>query len=434
MSFKTRHATIERLLACGICQKLVRDCTTIDECCHTFCKKCITGKITEENLRNCPECNIDLGGAPLQRLKHDYRWQSIRNKYVSIKKLAKPKVEDVAREAKNHVDNPPVNQVASELPIVDRKGKGKVYQLPNESVETETEPDVELLSTRRKEKSVSSLVGQIETSNTIAPPTYQKRKYTRKNPILSWGASLSSMSSTQEDENHSQISSNLNPFAASEPLKKQVAYNSQEHGGEPSKEMNDLLKSLDGSVEVVTKSRRRRSSAKKAVASEIKIGESHGIGSASLAASPKKYRKGCPRKQDKNGLAEDLNIPTQIVVDSSSVCGRKNQVWFQLVGCKKQESCGILPSMPPQYLRVQDVNMPARFIKKYLVVKLGLQSEDEKKVEISMRGQHIHPEMRLHQLVEMWIKTLRKPERKKAVTVGSSGKDFVMVFIYSLQL
>ena len=55
-------------------------------------------------------------------------------------------------------------------------------------------------------------------------------------------------------------------------------------------------------------------------------------------------------------------------------------------------------------------------------------------VEISMRGQQIHPEMRLHQLVEMWIKTLRKPERKKAVTVGSSGKDFVMVFIYSLQL
>ena len=118
---------------------------------------------------------------------------------------------------------------------------------------------------------------------------------------------------------------------------KQVVQSSQEHGGEPPKEINDSLKSLDESAKGVTKSRCRRSATKKAVASEIKTSESSGIGSASIDIRPKKSERGRPRKEDKNGLAEDLNIPTQTVVDSSSdVCGRKRQVWFQLVGCKKQ--------------------------------------------------------------------------------------------------
>lgn len=83
--------------------------------------------------------------------------------------------------------------------------------------------------------------------------------------------------------------------------------NSREHGGEPVEGM-----------------------------SEVKTGETNGNGSASLETGPRKSRKGRPRKEEKKGVAEDLNIPTQIVVDSSSVCGRNRQIWFRLVACEKQ--------------------------------------------------------------------------------------------------
>ena len=81
-------------------------------------------------------------------------------------------MKDLAREAKNHVDNPPVDQATSEAPSVDKKGKGKVYQPSNEAVETEIEPIVEPLPIRRKEKSISSLVGGNKIANQTSFPIH----------------------------------------------------------------------------------------------------------------------------------------------------------------------------------------------------------------------------------------------------------------------
>lgn len=44
-------------------------------------------------------------------------------------------------------------------------------------------------------------------------------------------------------------------------------------------------------------------------------------------------------------------------------------------------------------------------------------------------GQSVVPTLQLNNLVELWIQTATTPEKVPA-TIGSSGKDFVMVLAY----
>lgn len=36
---------------------------------NAVCRKCIYNKITDEELENCPVCNIDLGIVPLEKMR-----------------------------------------------------------------------------------------------------------------------------------------------------------------------------------------------------------------------------------------------------------------------------------------------------------------------------------------------------------------------------
>lgn len=36
---------------------------------YIVCRKCIYDKITDEELENCPVCNIDLGIVPLEKMR-----------------------------------------------------------------------------------------------------------------------------------------------------------------------------------------------------------------------------------------------------------------------------------------------------------------------------------------------------------------------------
>ncbi|XP_018436566.1 E3 ubiquitin protein ligase DRIP2-like isoform X2 [Raphanus sativus] len=74
------------LLNCPICKKLFDHPTNITECNHIFCRKCIEDKFTVENLKACPVCNVDLGVAPLNKLKLDNTWDYLKQKFFKPKK------------------------------------------------------------------------------------------------------------------------------------------------------------------------------------------------------------------------------------------------------------------------------------------------------------------------------------------------------------
>ncbi|CAL5437257.1 unnamed protein product [Camellia sinensis] len=77
---------------------------------------------------------------------------------------------------------------------------------------------------------------------------------------------------------------------------------------------------------------------------------------------------------------------------------------------------------------IGDANVPVSSIQKFVVDRLDLNCH-QAEVEISLKGQPLHPSFRLHNLIDLWLQTIAKSEEIKA-TVGSSAKDCVMALCY----
>ncbi|KAL5209981.1 hypothetical protein ABZP36_005604 [Zizania latifolia] len=86
-----KRANLAACLTCPLCGRLLRDATTISECLHTFCRKCISAEFINKEACCCPTCNIDLGCAPLEKLRVDHSIQFVRSKIFPFKRK---KVED----------------------------------------------------------------------------------------------------------------------------------------------------------------------------------------------------------------------------------------------------------------------------------------------------------------------------------------------------
>jgi polycomb group RING finger protein 3 len=73
---------VNEFITCVLCKGYLIDATTITECLHTFCKKCIV-EYLEENT-NCPICDTLLHQShPLLYISHDRTLQSIVYKMVA---------------------------------------------------------------------------------------------------------------------------------------------------------------------------------------------------------------------------------------------------------------------------------------------------------------------------------------------------------------
>ncbi|GMJ13105.1 hypothetical protein HRI_004979800 [Hibiscus trionum] len=76
-------------------------------------------------------------------------------------------------------------------------------------------------------------------------------------------------------------------------------------------------------------------------------------------------------------------------------------IWFVLQASQNQVKEPFLPQIPKSYLRIKDGKMTVQLLMKYLVNKLGLDSESE--VEIRCRGQELQPHLTLQQVRdEIW--------------------------------
>ncbi|CAN6439489.1 unnamed protein product [Victoria cruziana] len=92
---KVRRVTLAACMTCPLCKKLLREATTISECLHTFCRRCIYEKLTDEEVDCCPICNIDLGCLPVEKLRPDHNLQDVRNKIFPLKRSRGKAVDTV---------------------------------------------------------------------------------------------------------------------------------------------------------------------------------------------------------------------------------------------------------------------------------------------------------------------------------------------------
>ncbi|XP_042048517.1 E3 ubiquitin protein ligase DRIP2-like [Salvia splendens] len=413
---QVRREALAPCMTCPLCHKLFRDATTIIECLHTFCRKCIYKKLSDEEMECCPICNIDLGCVPLEKLRPDHNLQDVRAKIFPHKRI-KVKAPEV------------VTPVA--------------------------------LPAKRKERSLSSLVvstprvsAQVgmtgRRSRSIARKASRGSSFTIEKPVGNSVEDQAESSSSQEMLNKSTPNNRQNS-SAGEPSNHSPD-KERENCSEQWEGKFDLWKPLTCLVEAANRSKSSKSNTQY---SHVKSEEQNPYEKEEgllRKTKNKEQRKKPKLKEEKNSSDHNLleierprklrrvrqkaqnfgnfRVPPQAVLDAAGAkFDRRNwPIWFSLVASNELDGDALpLPQISASYLRIKDGSIPVSFIQKYLKRKLDLTNDVE--VDIKCMGQTIIPTLTLNNLVDLWLQTA-SIDRVKA-TIGSSAKDFVMVLGYA---
>nr|XP_027095632.1 E3 ubiquitin protein ligase DRIP2 isoform X2 [Coffea arabica] len=367
---KVKREMIAACMTCPLCNKLFRDATTISECLHTFCRKCIYKKLSDEELECCPICNIDLGCVPLEKLRPDHNLQDVRAKIFPYKRR-----------------------------------KVKAPEIP---------PSV-TLPVRRKERSLSSLVVSTPRVSAQSGMTGRRSKSIARKSLRGSSFSIEKPVKKEEDSGEDRPESSSSP----ETLNK---FTQNIRQGSAAKSEPPHSGENEGHAR---KSKGKELGQKSKLQDEKNTNESPALNSE----RPKKLRR---IRQKKAPAFADFNVTPQAVLDGVSArCEKRiNPIWFSLVATKDQDGDASLPQISASYLRIKDGNITVSFIQKYLMRKLDLPTEDE--VEIRCMGQSLVPTLALNELVDFWLQNTTS-ERVPAI-IGSSAKDFVMVLAYGRKI
>ncbi|CAA3014209.1 E3 ubiquitin ligase DRIP2-like [Olea europaea subsp. europaea] len=365
---EVKRDAVSPCMTCPICHKLFRDATTIIECLHTFCRKCIYKKLSDEEMECCPICNIHLGCVPLEKLRPDHKLQDVRAKIFPSK-----------RKVNAH-------EVVTSVP----------------------------LPAKRKERSLSSLVVSAPRASAQSGMTGKRSKSIAGKALRNSSFAKKKAFDKDEDsvEDHPESSKSpetLNKFSQNTRLNPNAAETSsglspdegRESGSEPWKGKVDLWKPLNCLVEAANRSKssllapqgsvaklesihshdnkgivrktKNKEPGTKSKVQHDKIGKDRDHGQSE---KPKKMRR---IQQKKAHYFGEFRIEPQNLLNAAfAICEKRNNpIWFSLIASDDQEGDAHLPQISASYLRIKDGSIPVSLIRKYLKRKLDLISEDE---------------------------------------------------------
>ncbi|CAA7026391.1 unnamed protein product [Microthlaspi erraticum] len=374
MVIQVKRETMRTCLSCPLCDRILRDATSISECLHTFCRKCIYEKITEDEIESCPVCNIDLGGAPLEKLRPDHNLQDLR---------------------------------------------AKIFPLRRKKVKA---PEIVYLPGRRKEISISSLVVSTPKVSEKAGTTGRRTKAVARKESRG-SASLAERSVKNEgsfgDDTQNKSQSYAESFSNKENKDEDEPWDSK----------------LDFLVEVANRTKPLKSCASsQGSGSKSEQKSNAGVPTASETATPKKLRR-TRRKRSAATTFGDLGNSPQPDESSAKRERRSGPLWFRLLVSDDQHGEDAWPQIPAHFLRIRDGNIPVSFVQKYLRGKLDLKSDTE--IEIRCMGEAVIPTLKLQDLMDRWLQrsfqssTKRQQRQGINALVGSSAEDYVIVLDYA---
>ncbi|KAI3972858.1 hypothetical protein MKX01_019516 [Papaver californicum] len=317
---KVRKETLAACMACSLCRKLLKEATTISECLHTFCRKCIYKKLTDEDC--CPVCNIDLGCVPEEKLRPDHNLQDLRAKIFPFKR----------RKVKAPEATPPTIP----LPV------------------------------RRKERSLSSLVALLET-----------RVVGRKVAALG-GSGFDIVELVKKGKRALEDYR----FLLCEPSNHQALNKDQENDTESGVAKIHLWKPLNCIVEAANRTKSHKFTIQGSVVKfepangsnfEVRFPKTKSSNStASEHVKPRKLHK-IIRRRSAFSQRGHVTAQTVINVEGTRRDRRTSPIWFTLVASDDQEGATPLPQISACYLQMAVV--PVSCIQKYLMKKLDLTCE-----------------------------------------------------------
>ncbi|KAJ4891344.1 E3 ubiquitin protein ligase DRIP2 [Raphanus sativus] len=398
---KVKRETVVACMTCPLCDNLLRDATTISECLHTFCRKCIYEKITEDEIECCPVCDIDLGGAPLEKLRPDHILQDLRAKIFTPKRK---------RERAPEV----VSSITLPARRKERSISSLVVSTPRVAAQTGT--------TGKRTKSL--MRKDVRGSGSFTKRTVKKEEEFGDDHTDS-GSSPETLKNFTQNKRQEKKSSYAEPSQSlSNRRNKDVA--------EPWDSKLNLWKPLNFLVDVANGTKSEHGNAShtdfqgnktktKDYKRKCKLEEensNNGDPTTSETATLKRTRR---TRRKRSSTFGDSRIPPLPDTESLKQERRKGPVWFSLVASNNQEGETSLPQIPANYLRIRFIIVSVIFMTR------------KPQVEIRCMGEAVIPTLELHSLVELWLETTSKHERV-AATIGSSAKEFVMVLAYARKI
>ncbi|CAE5968308.1 unnamed protein product [Arabidopsis arenosa] len=473
MLTKLETKVVEPRFACPLCNNRFKDATTISECLHTFCRSCIRNKFINERVKACPVCNVNLGVFPLHKLRSDYSWQNLKLKVYTAKTASvKAGPETVAASVKSSkkkgksltslvvsssrvssspdtpleppiaVVEPPIVVVeekhretvqalqSSRKPIITFKKRGRKSSLPKKF---DSKPEPELPPKEPEIKNFFDLNNEPEDNGLDEAEGSTSQKFIPKEKDS--GNDLCK-SLTDDGKEVAPLNINDTPPLIVEPVISSDG--DTEESVEPihnkcvvNREAEEVPFQVNQNNVLISSDRDREDNSGQKL-------KSNGASSRSRRKKGKKpVEKSYSLRPRKDGRATNSAANTTTpevavsVEEEKKVEGRNtNAVWFSLMPSKTQNIEMLLPPINARCIRVKDRNMTVSYLKKYLMVKLGLESEDQ--VEIWLRNEPLCSSLTLHSLVDWWVQTTPLPERRSAM-VGSSAADFLMNLHYSFK-
>ncbi|XP_050224542.1 E3 ubiquitin protein ligase DRIP2-like [Mercurialis annua] len=432
---RVKREIIEACMTCPLCNKLLRDATTISLCLHTFCRKCIYEKLSDEEGDCCPVCNIDLGCLPVEKLRPDHNLQDIRAKIFPFKRR---KIK--APEVMPSIALPPKRKERSLSSLVVSAPKAPMQTgftgRRTKAGTRKVVPSRCNFSVEEFNKNEDSLEDHPMSSSSPGSPSRLVQ-----NKMQDSSAGDSPNTPRPEDdpvvdrkiEGKADLWTPLNCLVEAANRSKSSKSNSQgpshvklELLNAPDDDlyllgMKDIAESPHGHVSEVYRPR-----AKIKEHSEDSKAKDDSNGTKLHHASVKRRRLTARKRA---AMSEELSASARLVLEAVEARNNRRNcpIWFTLVASEDQKGDASLPQISAGYLRIKDGKMPVSFIQKYLVKKLDLTSEAE--VEIMCRGQSVLPTLQLQNLVDLWFRTA-STTKKVPAPVGSSAKDFVMVLSY----
>ncbi|KAH0889278.1 hypothetical protein HID58_051707 [Brassica napus] len=358
-----------------------------------ICRKCIYyEKITEDEIECCPVCDIDLGGAPLDKLRPDHILQDLRAKIFPLKRKRESSITLPARRKERSISSLVVNtpRLSAQTGTTGKRSKSLVRK------DVRGNGSFTKRAVKKEEES-----GDGHTESASSPETLQK--YTQNKKQSSYAEANQSLSNRRNKDVDEPWDSKLHLW---KPLNFLVdvangTKSSTSQGLDPKSENGNASHNDVHGSKTKTKDHKRK----------CKLEEEISKNGDPTTSEPAKLKRTRRTRRKRSSTFGDSRIPSLQDAASPKQERRNGPVWFSLVAsnnhCWSQGRRNITASDSSKLL--------------------------ENKVEIRCMGEAVIPTLELRSLVELWLETTSKHERV-AATIGSSAKEFVMVLVYARKL
>ncbi|KAH0993887.1 hypothetical protein GBA52_005370 [Prunus armeniaca] len=196
---KRERAKLEACMTCPLCNKLFSEATTISECLHTFCRKCIYKKIIDEEVDYCPKCKADLGVSPLEKLRADNNWEDIRAKlFPSDRKKVNAAADHNVQDIKEKTVPSETKEFKAPADHNMQDITPKLFPSEREQVKAPSVSSV-TFPAKRKERYLSSLVISTPRVSSSSDMSGRRRYPTRRSFTLQESLSIQEPEKKEED-------------------------------------------------------------------------------------------------------------------------------------------------------------------------------------------------------------------------------------------